>query len=446
MKHTLLFAALATTLCANAQFTSGFENWPDTVPGDWMGSRTTLSADSVEQVSTNVHGGTYAVRVINGPSAHKRFTTQPVTVVDGTTYDVSFWVRGAGSVRVGLYDGRTAGSGYATYNQYFVSTGNTWTQVTQQITAANDTTAAEFILSVQLTSGPEHLVIDDVNITTGIINPPVDASIYEIQYTTAVDGNSPLMNQVVNTGGIVTGVDTAGANSWFVQAGTGPWSGIYVFDNTSVVALGDSVTFTATVAEFNGTTELTAVTNLVVVGTYPEPAPQVLDPVAAADEQWEGVLSHINGLQCMNLPDIATFFEWTGTSWQGSMSVDDLMYLYAPTVGNYYDVTGVMHWANGARKIEPRQLSDITAGSGIAAASSFGVEIFPNPTADVLNIVLPSGNATYSMVDATGRTVLNGNLNSLRSTVEVASLTPGAYSLVLNTGTAIGTVRVVVQR
>lgn len=446
MKHTLLLAALATSLCANAQFTSGFENWPDTVPGDWMGSKTTLSADSVEQVSVNVHGGTYAVRLINGPSAHKRFTTQPVTVVDGTTYDVSFWVRGNGNIRVGLFDGRSSGSGYAAYNPYFTSTGNTWTQVTQQITCANDTTAAEFILSVQLTSGPEHLVIDDVNITTGIINPPVDASIYEIQYTTAVDGNSPLMNQVVNTGGIVTGVDTAGANSWFVQAGTGPWSGVYVFDNTSVVALGDSVTFTATVAEFNSTTELTNVTNLVVVGQYPEPAPQVLDPVAAADEQWEGVLCHINSLQCMNLPDIATFFEWTGTSWQGSMAVDDLMYLYAPTVGNYYDVTGVMHWANASRKIEPRQLSDITAGSGIAAAASFGVEVFPNPTADVLNILLPDGDASYTMVDATGRTVLNGNLNNVRSAVDVAALAPGAYNLVLSTASAVGTVRVMVQR
>ena len=133
MRTALLSFILLVATAASAQFTSGFENWNDTVPADWMGTKTTINADSVTQVSTNVHGGTYAVRLQNSGTSHKRFTTQPTDVVDATIYTINFWVRGQGNIRTGLYDGRPTGSGYATYNAYYNSTGNTWTEVTQQI-------------------------------------------------------------------------------------------------------------------------------------------------------------------------------------------------------------------------------------------------------------------------------------------------------------------------
>jgi len=449
MRASLLFLSLiALASTASAQFTSGFENWNDTVPADWMGSKTTLSADSIEQVSTNVHGGTYAARLRNSPDGHKRFTTQSVTVVDGTTYDVTYWVRGVGNIRTGLYDGRAAASGYATYTPYYTSSGDTWTQVTQQITAANDTTGAQFILSIQQTDGPEHLVLDDVNITAGIVVPPVEASIYEIQYTAAPDGNSPFMNQSVITGGIVTGVDTIDGNSYFIQSGSGPWNGIYAFDATSVVAIGDSVTLQATVTEFNTTTELTGVTNLAVVGQYPVPAPVVVDPGEAAAEQWEGVLVQIPDLECMNLPILATFNEWTGTNWLGSMPVDDLMYLSAPAVGAFYSVTGVMHYANGARKIEPRDLSDIEIGSGIGEFANGSVTLFPNPANTSLTLDIPriSGRTEYTFVDATGRMVLNAVVTTERSTIDVSAMPAGIYALTLRNGGSAWSTRVVVQR
>jgi len=70
-------------------FTSGFETWNDTLPTDWYGSKSTLDDDSVLQVASDVHGGTYAVRLRNGSeTSHKRFTTQPTTVVNGTIYTI----------------------------------------------------------------------------------------------------------------------------------------------------------------------------------------------------------------------------------------------------------------------------------------------------------------------------------------------------------------------
>lgn len=445
MRSTLLILAASVATIASAQFSSGFENWTDTVPSDWMGVKTTLSADSVFQVSTNPHGGIYAAQLKNTGSTHKRFTTQPVTVVDGTIYQISFWVRGTGEIRTGLFDGRPSGSGYSTYNAYVASTGNTWTQVTQSITCQNDTAGAEFILSVHNTVGPDHLIVDDVNITSG--GGPVVASVYEIQNTTDVNGNSPLNGQIVLTGGIVTGVDTIGQNSYFIQSGSGPWSGIYCFDPVNVVSIGDSVVLQATVSEFNSLTELTAVTSFTVAGQFATPAPQLLDTDGATQEQWEGVLAVIADATCTSLPD--GFGEWTINQTPGSLPVDDLMYLYIPTVGTNYDVTGVVHYANGAWKIEPRDENDVVVATGLNEAGVLAASsLYPNPAAELVTIDLGAtlGNVSYTITDLTGRAVLNGNLNNTRTRLQVDGLNSGLYTVTLRSLGSVKTMSLQVIR
>lgn len=442
MRTALLSFVLLAATAASAQFTSGFENWPDTVPADWMGTKTTLNADSVLQVSSDVHGGTYAVRLQNSTTGHKRFTTQPVTVTNSTIYTITFWVRGQGNIRTGLFDNRPTGSGYATYNAYYNSTGNTWTEVTQQIAAAMDYNSAEFILSVQSTGGPEHLVVDDVNITGG--GAPVAASIHDIQFTADISGNSPMLGQIVLTGGIVTGVDTIGGNSYFIQNGTGPWNGIYVFDAASVVAIGDSVTMQATVSEFQSLTELSSISNLVVVGQYPVPAAEVLTPTAAADEQWEGVLAKVMDIGCTAAPDGNN--QWLGVSaTQGSIIVDDLMYFYTPTIGNYYSVTGCLTYTFSERKIEPRFVQDIEVGSSIAEANVSALGFYPNPASDLIRMDLGNNGQRmeYTLVDAIGRTVMSDLLTS--NSLNVNELVNGLYTLTIRSAEGVRQARVLVQ-
>ena len=50
-----------------------------------------------------------------------------------------------------------------------------------------------------------------------------DASIYDIQFTTLPNGDSPLNGQTVNTGGIVTASYTG---AYYIQNASGPWQGI----------------------------------------------------------------------------------------------------------------------------------------------------------------------------------------------------------------------------
>ncbi|MFN3874630.1 MAG: carbohydrate binding domain-containing protein, partial [Flavobacteriales bacterium] len=109
MRHfTLLGLALLLSAGARAQviFESGFEDWNGGLPTDWYGSKSNLPQSSVEQVTSDVHGGTSAVRLIKASTGHQRFTTQTLSVTANQEYEVRFWVRGEGQIRLGLYDGR----------------------------------------------------------------------------------------------------------------------------------------------------------------------------------------------------------------------------------------------------------------------------------------------------------------------------------------------------
>ena len=228
-------------------------------------------------------------------------------------------------------------------------------------------------------------MVDDVNIVGG--GAPVDASIYGIQYTVDASGNSPLAGQIVNTGGIVTAVDTIGANSYFIQNGTGPWNGIYVNDATNTVQLGDSVIVTASVEESFTYTRLNVTSFTLVNSGNTVPAAEVLNPNQASEEQWEGMLVQVPDIGCSAAPD--QFNEWFGVSTtQGQIKINDLCYVYVPTVGTYYTITGVMNYSFNERKLEPRFLADIAFGSGLAEANIAPLGFYPNPANDVIRMDL----------------------------------------------------------
>lgn len=55
--------------------------------------------------------------------------------------------------------------------------------------------------------------------------------------------------------------------------------------------------------------------------------------------------------------------------------------------------------------------------------------VFPNPVDNEFNVKGDWNNATFAVIDATGRTALLGNLNAVQTTVSVASLPSGIYFL-----------------
>jgi hypothetical protein len=456
MKHFYAFglmAALALPMQAQTVFESGFENWTDNVPTDMGGLRTNIALDSVFQETENVHAGSFAVRLQLSSGTHKRFTTQPMAVTAGTTYDITFWVRGRGQIRTNIYDGRATGSGYGTYNPYVELTdGATWQEVTQSVSCTNSSAEGEFIFSVINTDGPEHIVIDDVVISAGEPEVPTPATISEIQTSTAPDGASPLDGVLVETSGIVTGVvtNTSGAvTSFFIQDGTGAFSGIYVFGAPAApVAMGDDVTVVGRVDEFNSLTEIVALVSATVTSSgNPQPTAENLSAADAAQEEWEGVLVRVADIECMNLPDMTNNFQWLGSSWQGDILVDDLMYDSTPTVGTFYSVRGVITFTFGEWKVEPRMASDIEVSTGVDELAGNAVSLFPNPTNGVVTVDLSgiTGRTELSLSDASGRVALSAVSSNERLVLDVSTLPTGIYVMTLRNANEVMSTRLSVQ-
>lgn len=95
-------------------------------------------------------------------------------------------------------------------------------------------------------------------------------TIYNIQYTTvAGSGNtypSLLVNQVVSTEGVVTGVGYTGGK-YVISEGAGAWKGVFVNDPSHAPQIGDKVSITGTVNEVSGFTEIGTITSYSVIST-----------------------------------------------------------------------------------------------------------------------------------------------------------------------------------
>ena len=77
-----------------------------------------------------------------------------------------------------------------------------------------------------------------------------------------------------------------------------------------------------------------------------------------------------------------------------------------------------------------------------------GLKAFPNPISDELTIetaIADDAKLAFVLVDAIGRKVLTGNLNSSKTTINTSNLTKGFYSLSITneTGNLLKTIKLV---
>ncbi|MBK6525961.1 MAG: hypothetical protein IPG07_10690 [Crocinitomicaceae bacterium] len=169
-------------------------------------------------------------------------------------------------------------------------------------------------------------------------------SIHDIQFTLTINGESPQMNNVVTTYGIVTGVfDFGEAGTFFIQDGDGVWNGIYVNESRYLVALGDSVEVTGTVTEYFGLTEMNDVTNVTVINSgNPQPNPVLIPTSDISQEKYEGILVTVTDAICTN--SNAGFGQFIVNDSSGNCLVDDQIYQYTPTLNHVYQITGARHF------------------------------------------------------------------------------------------------------
>lgn len=132
----------------------------------------------------------------------------------------------------------------------------------------------------------------------------VSVQVADITPIPAIQGSgdaSPLAGQTVTTQGVVTKVIPD--YGWFMQAETGDGDaatsdGIFVYNATSGVAVGQRLRLKAAVSEYYGLTELSGVTDMVVLaeGISMTPVTVAFPEAVEGDlERYEGMLIHIDG-------------------------------------------------------------------------------------------------------------------------------------------------------
>ncbi len=219
-------------------------------------------------------------------------------------------------------------------------------------------------------------------------------SIYDVQHVAAGGDASPLDTLAVNVEGVVTAEPGVfGDYQFFIQDGSGAFNGVLVYDRTGSLAFqrGDRVVVCGKVQENYRETEIALhfPESAVLQGSRSDmPAPvdiatNALQTVTTG-EQYEGVLVHVGDGTVLDA-DIG-HGEWmisNGTA-ADTCRVDDYGdYDYLPVLNDQIMVLGIVDFAFGNYKIEPRDNADIAANpAGVpdGGAGRFGLlQNAPNP-------------------------------------------------------------------
>jgi predicted extracellular nuclease len=489
MKSNLLRLTIAVimALAINAQaqtspatlgadiINDGFESWTGQVPNNWMKAPvTTISTAGVKQALPTgtlsaSESGTYACNMQNTAASYTSgiMGGNPVSVTAGMGYQVSYYARGKGTITCEVTDGSaaTSSANYNAANGQSVN-GKTWHHFYQTVIAPTTTTNAQFVLKVKSTAtytATGGISITGIDVDSFVVRPytPVAlASLYDIEYTTATNGNSPFYAQYVGkTGGIVTDViyGSTGRTGYYVQtSGSNSWAAALVFDQAAADSAhrGDSITFGCSVDEYFNMTELVSITNFTKVSSgHLVPAPVSLNTQTMADEQYEGMLVTVNNMSVTTIQTYsANYGQATGADASAVPGTFDLKNGFYPpngsatagsgglpgytvTVGANYCFTGNINYEFNVFNLVPRDSSDIikNATSCLTGIDTYKnnlhAKVFPNPTTNVLNIELPyeAHKINVSLTDVLGNVVLSNTTSGSLVNVNTVNLSAGVY-------------------
>lgn len=438
---TILTAVcFATVSFGQTVFQSNLSSWANGDPTDFMNTaRTNIASTNVVEQTIGVTYGTSMASLINATSSHKRFVTDAITVVPGESYLIEMWVacQDSGELRTGYYD--VTNANYGTYNPYIdvaSASAGSLVMVSQTVTVPATSSSVEFILSLRNTSVNQSafnigILLDSIAISATTPPPANIKKIYDIQFTTNANGDSPELGNVVTTKGVITGIVKNGPDrhAFFIQDSAAAWNGIYVYErNDSTLVIGDSVEVTGTVAEYNGLTELTFVSNITVLNSGNTlPTPVVTTTGNANMEQWEGVVIQTLNAECVS--NTNGFGMWEINDGSGSLLADDDIYFYHLTavVGSHYDVTGIGHYSFGDYKILPRDANDISLVVGINELNTSNVAVYPNPAKEQITFETDNNGFNLTITDITGKVIFNQNVVSKKTTVNLNRFNAGVY-------------------
>jgi len=342
-------------------------------------------------VNTDAVGKVYFLRLDSGATA----PTSADVKSTGTTINIAAASTDYSSTVSGLTSGTT-------YDVYFVTENNNATV---------------------LMATPVKLSITTLAITI--------TSIHDIQYTTDASGDSPVVNQTVTTSGIVTAIKYNSSQvqqGFYLQNGSGAWNGVYIYSATPIVAVGDNVTVTGTIVEFNKTTEMTPVTSSNIVSSNNTlPSPTELTTLAANNESFEGVLVRVSGATCTSSPSVGTYVVNDGS---GDITIyKSLFQALALTTNSKYNITGILvdyYTTSHLFEIYPRSAGDISDITGIDDNHNSNLSIYPNPFSNEIRFEGSQSVKRVVITSITGQVLKNVEIGQVNF-VNTQDLPRGMY-------------------
>ncbi|MBR4583179.1 MAG: T9SS type A sorting domain-containing protein [Bacteroidales bacterium] len=242
--------------------------------------------------------------------------------------------------------------------------------------AAQYSTEATFTLS-EIEDGEHTLALELVDMDEESLGTPVTAN---VTFTTDADHSTLLTipaiqgtadvnaydGQVVATQGVVTAKTQYG---FYIQSSQEAYSGLYVYspDYVETVNVGTSYIVRGTMTEYNGLTEMNALTHVVplLIDLAIEPIEISLDE---ATEQYESMLVTVTGTHNGTTLGNA----WQIANGENTLYVGKDCFTYTPAEDVEYEITGVLSYSNNSNYnvgwvILPRSAADITENvDGIA--------------------------------------------------------------------------------
>lgn len=105
--------------------------------------------------------------------------------------------------------------------------------------------------------------------------------------------------------------------------------------------------------------------------------------------------------------------------------------------GETYSIAGCMHYTFEEYKLEVRSEADVTMGqvNGITSHAGQFLKAYPNPTSDFVRLGT-NEIGVLTVVDMTGRLVLQHNTLEAFPTIDLSALQTGCYIISLETSSA----------
>ena len=280
-----------------------------------------------------------------------------------------------------------------------------------------------------------------------------------IMYTNSANPDGTIEMGIPATFEAVVSANDAYNNLW-VHDGAGAYNGILVYSYSLVdeVALGDNIIFSAELDDYYGLAELMSPVLLSLTPGTPYPSSDImgadinieLAPGTVSAEMWEGQLVTIHNALVVEYNSDEYYYICTDdegvTQFKVGDNVDYELSNVVLTVGDYYNITGVVDIDWDIYRINPRDAEDVTLTTGINDTQLQEFSVYPNPAKTQVSVALYSDAQKVVITDITGKTVLTENVDGVRvMTFNIEDLNRGIYMVNVISSNVTSTKKLVIQ-